>query len=91
MLLTTDSETITLARNNTLSTTSGYVNPGKSDSGNIVYLENENNTKGFIKEDIKLIVVLEYGSDLNVSIYYDDFDEIDNFHRILLDQIYISR
>ena len=36
----TDSETITLANNNTLSTTSGYANPElQPDSGNIIYLD----------------------------------------------------
>ena len=45
----TDSETITLANNNTLSTTSGYSNPElQPDSGNIIYLENRKPyTKGF--------------------------------------------
>ena len=55
----TDSETITLANNNTLSTTSGYANPElQPDSGNIVYLENRKPIQrdSDQTEDIKLII-----------------------------------
>ena len=54
-----DSETITLANNNTLSTTSGYANPElQPDSGNIVYLENRKPIQrdSDQTEDIKLII-----------------------------------
>ena len=55
----TDSETITLANNNTLSTTSGYANPElQPDSGNIIYLENRKPIQrdSDQTEDIKLII-----------------------------------
>ena len=55
----TDSETITLANNNTLATTSGYANPElQPDSGNIVYLENRKPIQrdSDQTEDIKLII-----------------------------------
>ena len=55
----TDSETITLANNNTLSTTSGYENPElQPDSGNIIYLENRKPIQrdSDQTEDIKLII-----------------------------------
>ena len=46
---TTDSETITLINNNTLSTTSGYVKLElQPDSGNIVYLENRKPIQGIL-------------------------------------------
>ena len=54
-----DSETITLANNNTLSTTSGYANPElQPDSGSIVYLENRKPIQrdSDQTEDIKLII-----------------------------------
>jgi len=54
-----DSETITLANNNTLATTSGYANPElQPDSGNIVYLENRKPIQrdSDQTEDIKLII-----------------------------------
>ena len=54
-----DSETITLANNNTLATTSGYANPElQPDSGNIVYLENRKpiQSDSDQTEDIKLII-----------------------------------
>ena len=54
-----DSETITLANNNTLATTSGYANPElQADSGNIVYLENRKPIQrdSDQTEDIKLII-----------------------------------
>jgi len=54
-----DSETVTLANNNTLSTTSGYANPElQPDSGNIVYLENRKPIQrdSDQTEDIKLII-----------------------------------
>ena len=57
----TDSETITLANNNTLSTTSGYANPElQPDSGNIIYLENRKPIQrdSDQTEDIKLIIEL---------------------------------
>ena len=53
------SETITLANNNTLATTSGYANPElQPDSGNIVYLENRKPIQrdSDQTEDIKLII-----------------------------------
>ena len=55
----TDSETITLANNNTLATTSGYQNPElQPDSGNIIYLENRKPIQrdSDQTEDIKLII-----------------------------------
>ena len=55
----TDSETITLANNNTLSTTTGYANPElQPDSGNIIYLENRKPIQrdSDQTEDIKLII-----------------------------------
>ena len=55
----TDSDTITLANNNTLSTTSGYANPElQPDSGNIIYLENRKPIQrdSDQTEDIKLII-----------------------------------
>ena len=55
----TDSETITLANNNTLSTSSGYANPElQPDSGNIIYLENRKPIQrdSDQTEDIKLII-----------------------------------
>jgi len=54
-----NSETITLANNNTLATTSGYANPElQPDSGNIVYLENRKPIQrdSDQTEDIKLII-----------------------------------
>ena len=54
-----DSETITLANNNTLATTSGYQNPElQPDSGNIIYLENRKPIQrdSDQTEDIKLII-----------------------------------
>jgi len=54
-----DSETITLANNNTITTVSGYVNPElQPDSGNIVYLENRKPIQrdSDQTEDIKLII-----------------------------------
>jgi len=54
-----ESETITLANNNTLATTSGYANPElQPDSGNIVYLENRKPIQrdSDQTEDIKLII-----------------------------------
>tara|TARA_R110002167_G_scaffold42386_3_gene128683 strand:- start:496 stop:1992 length:1497 start_codon:yes stop_codon:yes gene_type:complete len=54
-----DSETITLANNNTITTVSGYVNPElQADSGNIVYLENRKPIQrdSDQTEDIKLII-----------------------------------
>jgi len=54
-----DSETITLANNNTLATTSGYANPElQPDSGSIVYLENRKPIQrdSDQTEDIKLII-----------------------------------
>ena len=54
-----DSETITLANNNTITTSSGYVNPElQPDSGNIVYLENRKPIQrdSDQTEDIKLII-----------------------------------
>ena len=54
-----DSETITLANNNTIATTSGYANPElQPDSGNIVYLENRKPIQrdSDQTEDIKLII-----------------------------------
>ena len=53
------SETITLANNNTITTSSGYVNPElQPDSGNIVYLENRKPIQrdSDQTEDIKLII-----------------------------------
>ena len=54
-----NSETITLANNNTLATTSGYANPElQPDSGSIVYLENRKPIQrdSDQTEDIKLII-----------------------------------
>jgi len=55
----TDSETITLANNNTIATTSGYTTPElAADSGKVIYLENRKPIQrdSDQTEDIKLII-----------------------------------
>ena len=55
----TSSETITLANNNTIATSSGYTTPElASDSGSIIYLENRKPIQrdSDQTEDIKLII-----------------------------------
>ncbi len=55
----TDSETITLANNNTITTSSGYTTPElAADSGSIIYLENRKPIQrdSDQTEDIKLII-----------------------------------
>ena len=69
--------------------TSGYANPElHPDSGEIIYIENRRpiSRASDQTEDIKIIVEflrMAQKTNLNVTPYYDDFEEGDNFHKVL--------